>query len=225
MIRLVVFDIDGTLIRTGGAGVAAFTRTGEEAFGIRNGTGHMKFAGRTDTSLVREFFTGHGIEASPGHFARFFAHYLPVLEDLLGRHEGAVCAGVTAFIDGLRALPVPPRIGLLTGNIRRGAEIKLRHYGLWDAFAMGAFGDDNECRNELAAVALERGRGLLGPALRSEEMLVVGDTPHDVACGRAVGAKVLAVSTGGATHEELAGTQPDWLVTDLTRISATEFAR
>lgn len=217
MIRLALFDIDGTLIRTGGAGVAAFTRTGEEVFGVRNGTGHMKFAGRTDTSLVREFLGSHGMEPSEANFARFFERYLPVLEDLLGRHQGMRCPGVTDFLEDLRTLPHRPRIGLLTGNIRAGAEVKLRHYGLWEEFEMGAFGDDHECRNALAAVALERGRDLIGPDLQPDEVLVIGDTPHDIACARAVNAKVLAVGTGGASHDELMAARPDWLVSDLTR--------
>ncbi len=227
MIRLVVFDIDGTLIRTGGAGVAAFTVTGEETFGIRNGTSHMKFAGRTDTSLVREFLTSHDLEPSEANFQRFFARYLSVLERVLGEFEGCVCPGVDSFITDLRELPQPPHIGLLTGNIRPGAEAKLRHYRLWERFesSVGAFGDDNECRNELAGTALSRGREMLGPDLQPEEMLVIGDTPHDVACGRAVDAKVLAVATGGASHEELVAAAPDWLVSDLTHARADEICR
>lgn len=223
MIRLALFDIDGTLIRTGGAGVAAFTRTGEEVFGIRNGTGHMSFAGRTDTSLVREFLTSHGLAPSAENRTRFQATYLRLLAEFLGRHEGHICPGVAEFVAGLRALPEAPVLGLLTGNIRPGAEVKLRHFGLWETFAaIGAFGDDDEDRNRIAGVAWERGRRLLGEDLQPEEVLVVGDTPHDVACGRAIGARVLAVATGGAKFEDLAATQPDWLVRDLTEISAGE---
>jgi phosphoglycolate phosphatase-like HAD superfamily hydrolase len=222
MIRLVLFDIDGTLIRTGGAGMAAFTLTGEQAFGVRNGTSHMKFAGRTDPSLVREFLVSHNLETSEANFTRFFDHYLSILGNTLASYEGAPCPGVEAFIDDLIGLPEPPRIGLLTGNIRSGAEIKLRHYGLWDRFEMGAYGDDHEDRNQIAHVALRRGRELIGDHLQPWEMLVVGDTPRDVECGRAVGAKVLAVATGGATHEVLSNSQPDWLVGDLTQAIAAE---
>ena len=223
MIRLALFDIDGTLIRTGGAGLAAFARTGEAVFGIRNGTDRMRFAGRTDTSLIRELLTLHDIPATPENCARFRKHYLELLPHILGEYEGHVCAGVQEFAAGLQALPHPPVLGLLTGNLRAGAEIKLRHYGLWELFAtVGAFGDDDEDRNRIAAVALARGRALLGNDLRPEEMLVVGDTPHDVACGRAVGARVLAVATGGASWEELVATRPDWLVSDLTHVTAEE---
>ena len=110
--------------------------------------------------------------------------------------------------------------GLLTGNIRLGAEIKLRRYGLWEFFETGGFADDSEDRNHIAAAALERGRRVLGGNLRGEEILVVGDTPHDVRCGKFIGAKVLAVATGGAKLEELQNHKPDWAVEDLTRVSA-----
>lgn len=225
MIRLVLFDIDGTLIRTGGAGMAAFTLTGEQAFGVLNGTGHMKFAGRTDTSLVREFFVSHGLETNDANVTRFFEHYLSILGETLAAYQGAPCAGVEAFLEGLSSLSQPPRIGLLTGNIRRGAEIKLRHFGLWGWFEMGAYGDDHEDRNQIAHVALRRGRELLGEDLQPDELLVVGDTPRDVECGRAVGAKVLAVATGGASHEDLQASQPDWLVGDLTQAAVAEICR
>lgn len=113
-------------------------------------------------------------------------------------------------------------LGLLTGNIRLGAEIKLRHTGLWETFEMGAFADDSEDRNLIAVAARDRGSRLLGKALRGEEVLVIGDTPHDIRCGRFIHAKVLAVATGGATLGELKEHQPDWLVENLTCIRAEE---
>jgi phosphoglycolate phosphatase-like HAD superfamily hydrolase len=113
-------------------------------------------------------------------------------------------------------------LGLLTGNIRLGAEIKLRRYGLWEFFETGGFADDSEDRNHIAAAALEHGRRLLGENLRGGEILVVGDTPHDVRCGKHIGAKVLAVATGGAKLDELKNHKPDWAVEDLTRVRARE---
>jgi phosphoglycolate phosphatase-like HAD superfamily hydrolase len=113
-------------------------------------------------------------------------------------------------------------LGLLTGNIRLGAEIKLRRYGLWEMFALGAFGDDHEDRNQIAVIARQRGRRFLGEELSGEQVVVVGDTPRDIECGRAIGAKVLAVATGGATLEYLKAHQPDWVVEDLQRVSAAE---
>ena len=126
------------------------------------------------------------------------------------------------FIGNLRALPNPPRLGLLTGNIRLGAEIKLRRYGLWEIFETGGFADDSEDRNHIAAAALERGRRVVGRNLHGGEIVVVGDTPHDIRCGKHIGAKVLAVATGGAKLEELRQHKPDWAVEDLTRVSAKD---
>jgi len=115
-------------------------------------------------------------------------------------------------------------IGLLTGNIRLGAEIKLRHYQLWDAFATGGFGDDHEQRNCVAAVALERGQKLSGQKLQGDQVLVIGDTPLDVECGRAINARVLAVATGNFTVDQLEKDRPDWTVPTLDEISLDELA-
>lgn len=222
MVRLVLFDIDGTLIRTGGAGVKAFARTAEADFGIRNGTAKMSFAGRTDTSLVRELLSAHGLKADATAIQRFLDAYVFRLDELLRTHEGQVCPGVNRLIQDLRRLPEPPVLGLQTGNIRLGAEIKLRHYGLWEHFVTGGFGDDDEDRNRLVAVGRDRGARIVGRALPGSEVLVVGDTPADIRCGRAIEARVLAVGTGGATLDVLRTAKPDWLVEDLTAARADE---
>ena len=111
------------------------------------------------------------------------------------------------MIHALRALPKPPVLGLLTGNIRLGAEIKLRHFGLWEIFQFGGFADDHEERDHIAAAALARGRRVLGKNLQPQEIVVIGDTPFDVRCGKFIGAKTLAVATGGAKLEELKAAQ------------------
>jgi phosphoglycolate phosphatase-like HAD superfamily hydrolase len=220
MIRLVLFDIDGTLVRTGGAGIKAFAKVFATEFGATDGFERLKFSGRTDFSLVREFFGFHDIAPSAENFDRFFNRYVFWLDHILATRRTATCPGIRELLDELKSLPRPPLIGLLTGNIRLGAEIKLRHFDLWKEFTTGAFADDGEDRNRIAAVARERGRRLLGNSLRGDEVLVVGDTPHDIRCARAIGARVLAVATGGATLEDLRQQQPDWAVADVRETRA-----
>ena len=120
----------------------------------------------------------------------------------------------------MAALPNPPLIGLLTGNIRNGAKIKLSRYKLWDEFAFGAFADDHEERDHIAAIAKKRGEEMLKTNLRGEEVLVIGDTPLDIRCARAIGAKVLGVATGGSKLHELHSHNPDWAVEDLREFNA-----
>jgi phosphoglycolate phosphatase-like HAD superfamily hydrolase len=218
MTRLVLFDIDGTLIATGGAGVRAFGNVARSVFGKPAVMERLSFAGRTDPSIVREFLAIAGIEIQPDSFTRFFDDYIHWLAHHLEERPGRVLPGVREAISTLRNLPDPPLLGLLTGNIRLGAELKLRHYDLWSEFVVGAFGDDHEHRNHLAAIARARGEEWLGTRLADEEILVIGDTPHDIACARAIGAPCLAVAPGGSTLETLREHGPAWAVPDLLQI-------
>ncbi len=220
MVRLVLFDIDGTLVHTGGAGVKAFAKVFASEFNATDGFERMKFAGRTDFSLVREFFGFHQIAATPDNFERFFDRYVFWLDHILQGSASGICPGVWGFIRDLETLPEPPVLGLLTGNIRLGAEIKLRHLGLWERFETGAFADDHEERDQIAAVARQRGSRILQKELSGDEVLVIGDTPLDIRCARAIGARALAVATGGAKLDELKQHRPDWAVSDLREIPA-----
>lgn len=215
MVRLALFDIDGTLIRTGGAGEKAFAQVAAHEFQVENGTAHLSFAGRTDGSIVRDFFSRHRIEPSRENFERFFHRYVFWLDELLGRTRGRVLPGVHELLRAMQALPQAPLPGLLTGNIRLGAEIKLRHFGLWDYFEVGAFGDDHEDRGRIAMMARDRGARFLGNSLAGDEILVIGDTPLDIACARAIGARTLAVGTGLFGVDQLEAHAPTWACASL----------
>ncbi len=222
MVRLVLFDIDGTLILSGGAGEKAFAQVCETEFGIPNGTANLNFAGRTDTSIIREFFNQFQIAPSPANFQRFLDHYVFRLDHLLGQLRGTVLPGVHAMLRNLEALPEQPLLGLLTGNIRLGAQIKLSHYHLWTCFRTGAFADDHEDRNQIAAVARDRGNQLLGRKLDGSEILVIGDTPRDIECANAIGARSIAVATGKFSREELLREKASWTVETLMDVSVRE---
>lgn len=225
MVKLILFDIDGTLILSGGAGEKAFARVCDLEFGIPNGTANLHFAGRTDTAIVREFFGQFSIPATPENFQRFFEAYVFLLDELLRRLDGQILPGVLEMIDAFNQMPHRPAVGLLTGNIRLGAQIKLTHYGLWHHFRTGGFGDDHEDRNQIAAIARQRGNRLLKSPLKGDEILVIGDTPRDIECARAIGARVLAVATGRFTVDDLAKNRPDWLAPTLEHIHIDQLAQ
>jgi phosphoglycolate phosphatase-like HAD superfamily hydrolase len=222
MARLVLFDIDGTLVYTGGAGIKAFARVFATEFNLPNVVERIKFAGRIDVNIVREFFLLHHIPPSAENFRRFFECYVFWLDHLLAQSPTVAYPGVEQILRGLRGLPQPPMIGLLTGNIQLGAEIKLRHFDLWQEFELGAFADDHEERDQIAHAARRRASRLLKRELRGEEIVVIGDTPLDIRSGRAIGAKVLAVATGGATLDDLRPHNADWLVKNLEAVTARE---
>jgi phosphoglycolate phosphatase len=222
VIRLVLFDIDGTLIRSGGAGVRAFAETFASEFKLPQATRSVVFAGRTDVALVRQIFVQNNLEPSPANFERFFDRYPFWLDHFLHKLEGGPCEGVREFIADLENDSRKPILGLLTGNIRLGAELKLRRYDLWQHFQTGAFADDHEDRNCIAGVAHKRGSQLIGRPLKGDEVLVIGDTAHDVECGKSIGAKVLAVATGGVKLKDLADHKPTWAVQDLREVRPKE---
>ena len=213
MIRVVLFDIDGTLIRTRRRhrGLREDVR-----HGIQNPSRHrhLNFAGRTDTALVQECFQAHGIPPTPRNFRRFFENYVFWLDQFLNATNGSICPCVRQCLRAFVRLPNPPLLGLLTGNIRLGAEIKLRHFKLWDAFRLGAFGDDHEDRNELARIAQKRASQTAGRKIAGPEILVVGDTPLDIQCGNTIRAK--SSPWRQEFRAKLRAHRPAWLMKDLS---------
>jgi phosphoglycolate phosphatase len=216
MTRLVLFDIDGTLIRTNGAGARAFDRAFEIEFGVEGAARGISFAGRTDRGILREFMAEHSITEEAGHFNCFFRNYSFWLDYYLSQSPGIVLPGVNHLLREMLGRNQRPVIGLLTGNIRLGAQIKLRQHRLWNFFETGAFGCEHHDRNQIAEIALKRGRKILGQNLRGSEILVIGDTTLDIDCANAIGARSLAVATGGSNLDDLAAHQPTWAIENLT---------
>jgi phosphoglycolate phosphatase len=220
VIRLVLFDIDGTLIRAGGAGRHAIERAWREIYGISDCLAGVDLGGRTDASLFEDLYRVHGVEMKPSVHQLFIAAYFHLLHDCLHDSNGSCLEGSIDFLHYLVERHPDIVLGLLTGNSRLAAEIKLRHFGLWDPFVLGAFGDDHPCRDELATIAKSRGELFLERELAGEEILIVGDTLHDIQCARSIGAVCLAVATGGVSFDELKVANPNYLVQRLTDADA-----
>lgn len=224
--RLVLFDIDGTLIETGGAGLSslrdgfydAFPETADRPFP------DLDLGGATDGGVAMFLFEHFGLEDSDHGRSHFYGHYIVHLERRLNEFEnegrGRVLKGVEQLLDGFREHG-SYELAVLTGNIQDGAWMKLRHYGLDSHFSYGAFGDDHHDRNELGPVALRRAEESRGVAFDPRNVVVVGDTLKDVACARAFGARAVAVATGTVSHEDLASVNPDHLLKDFSDHSAS----
>jgi phosphoglycolate phosphatase len=215
--KLFLFDIDGTLLASGGAGWNALEAACAELFGTRNLAG-IDIAGRTDSSIARQLFARHGQEATAESCTRLFDTYLGHLARLLPQTKGQLLPGVLELLDRLRDR-TDCVVALLTGNLARGAELKLTHYGLWHYFDFGAYADDHYDRNELGPVARARAKDRHGLEFAAEDIFVFGDTPHDVACARAIGAKAVAIATGRHSRADLEASSPDYLFDDLSDVA------
>jgi phosphoglycolate phosphatase-like HAD superfamily hydrolase len=217
--KLLLFDIDGTLLTSGGAGERALRLGFRDRFGIDDDLSSVEIAGRTDSGIVREMLAAHRLPATPENIAAFLDGYLHHLAEEIPRTPGRLLPGILPLLDALQ-----PRadivLALLTGNLARGAEIKLRHYGVWHYFEFGAFADDHHDRNQLGPFAQARARAQRGIEFPPERVFVLGDTPHDIACARAIGAKVIAIATGKFSQADLAAHAPDFLFDDLADLDA-----
>jgi phosphoglycolate phosphatase-like HAD superfamily hydrolase len=202
-------------VRTGGAGKAAMEARLLAEYGINEIRDTEDYSGRTDRAIGRDLLTVHGIDPSPANQVRLQEAYLAHLPGALRTHGGKVLPGIEPLLTRLHPRPGVV-LGLLTGNIRSGAKHKLGHFGLWDYFACGGFGDDHFERDDVARTAVAEVRAHLGRDIDTGDVWVIGDTPLDVQCARAVGAKVVAVATGWHPVEELAAHKPDYLFTDLS---------
>jgi phosphoglycolate phosphatase len=213
--NVVLFDIDGTLIASGGAGKAAMETALLAEFGISELVGAVPFSGRTDRAIGQDLLTLHGLEETPGNWQRLCSAYLALLPACLTSHQGRILPGIGALLETLASRP-QAAVGLLTGNIREGARLKLAHFRLFHHFAFGGFGDHHLNRDDVAREALAAVHAHLNGSFQDDQIWVIGDTPLDIQCARAIQARVAAVATGWHSLDELAAENPDLLLQDLS---------
>jgi phosphoglycolate phosphatase-like HAD superfamily hydrolase len=221
-VRLVLFDIDGTLISSRGVGRRAFASALRAIYGTAGALDAYDTRGKTDPRIVVDVLQAAGL-AAPAIEAGLeacFAAYARELESAIG--TGAcveVLPGMEAVVRQLGARR-DIVVGLLTGNIARGAELKLGPTGLWSCFQVGAFGSDHIDRRRLPEVARARVRDQLGHDVPFDRVTIIGDTPHDIDCARACGGVAVAVATGLYSRDELAAHAPDLLFDDFADVEA-----
>ena len=191
----------------------------QKQFGISDDLRGVEIAGQTDTGIVRQILRKQNIAVTDETTAAFLDLYVEFLTRELPQRHGTILPGVEELLLRLRTRPQNV-LGLLTGNVERGAKLKLSHYGIWDFFEFGAFGDDHHDRNELGPFAQRRAREKHAIDFAGAETDVIGDTPHDIACGKAIGARTIAVTTGSFTREQLVAHQPDRILDDFSEIDA-----
>jgi len=215
--RLLLWDIDGTLISTGAAGHRAIESATAQRFGGSGNLEGIEIAGRTDLSIAHQVLAKHGEPVTDANTQSFLALYLELLAEELPRSKGRVMPGVLELLQRTEDRP-DVILGLLTGNLRRGAQLKLEHYKLWHFFALGAFADDHHDRNQLGGFALDRVQEHCGEEIPPANVDVIGDTGHDIACGKAFGARTIAIATGSWPRERLAEHAPDFLFDDFSNV-------
>ena len=204
MKKLILWDIDGTLIVSGRAGIFALARAFLKLHGREPDFSRLEVSGRTDQWIARRVLEQQGLPATPENIHRYLEAYLEVLPDELSSRPGRVLPGISELLETLHGRPDVVQ-GLLTGNLQHGARLKLEHYKVWHYFAFGAFGNDSPVRNELGPHAVRRARERHATEFAPRDTFVIGDTPHDIECGRAIGANTIGVATGRFSMAELQG--------------------
>jgi phosphoglycolate phosphatase-like HAD superfamily hydrolase len=218
-VKLVLFDIDGTLVDSGKQPRRAFAEALLEVYGEAGDVYTYEFSGKTDPRIMLDLLMGAGRSRDEVvawlHAAR--DAYLDRLDAILERDRMRLLPGLPELLDALASRD-DIALGLLTGNFERGARIKLARFDLNRYFPFGSFGDDRFDRDELPPVALEQAQAVLGRRFEPADAVIVGDSLLDVSCAQAHGLKCLAVATGWTSAEKLAAAGPDWLVDDLTSV-------
>lgn len=216
---LYLFDIDGTLLLSGGAGTVALDQVFHELYGVTGAMTGVVAAGNTDPLIIADIFARRlQRQPVPDEVERILAAYVPHLRQAIQRSAGyRLMPAVVETLDFLGA-DAAVCLGLATGNIRLAARAKLDRAGLWERFAVGGFGDDSAERAELVARAIERAREHARVAFACEEIVVVGDTPRDVRAARACGVRAIAVATGPVPRDALVAEEPDALLDTLAEL-------
>ena len=217
---LLLWDIDGTLVDTARAGERALLLLIRDAYQHDYGTElPVALAGRTDGSIMRDLLVNLKIEATDETLLGFRKAYFAQLEKTLPLGRARLLPGIHEALEAVHAHPEIHQ-ALLTGNYQEGARLKLSHLDVWKYFEFGAFADDSSNRNELGPFALRRAKETLGLDFPPERVFIIGDTPHDIACGQAIGAKTIAVATGAFTVADLEKHHPTYLFPDLSDTAA-----
>jgi len=212
--KLLLFDIDGTLLTTDGAGRVALQLAANDIFGLDEDLSGVTIAGNTDTGIIREVLAKRSLPVTDGNVNRYIGGYLARLRDQLAESPGVILPGIRALLDTLSTTGWTT--GLLTGNVERGAQLKLTTHGINNYFSIGAFGDDHHDRNELGPIARTRAEKFTNRSFADAHIYVIGDTPRDIHCGRSFGARTIAVATGSFPYETLREQKPDFLFKDLS---------
>jgi phosphoglycolate phosphatase len=217
-VKLVLFDVDGTLLTASGAGRRALERALRHVYGTAGPIDAYDFRGGTDPQIIRDLLGQAGMSdaAIAAGEAAVYQQYEALLEAEIGDGRGVtVYPGVRPLLETLVARD-DVVVGLLTGNIEAGARIKLRPTGLWPHFRLGAYGSDHADRTRLPHVAALRAEELIGRTFVGVDTVIIGDTPRDIGCARAFGARAIAVATGWHTVDALAAHQPDHVLVDFS---------
>lgn len=217
MSKLVLFDVDGTLIGSGGAGVRSVNRAFRDLYGIENAMTGVDPNGNTDPLIFREALKKNS--PIPFNFLqeypRILEKYLEYLEqEVMNSQNSHVKPGILELLEALSSTS-EVFLGLATGNVERGARIKLRVHDLNRFFLVGGFGDDSEIRKNLTRIAVEKAEKLYGRIFKSQDIIVIGDTPRDIECGKTLNAVCIAVATGSISQNELLVYKPDHCFEDL----------
>jgi len=221
MEKLVLFDIDGTLIDPGRVGRRAVTKAFYEMFSIKEAFEGIQMAGRTDIQIIKEALSVHGLPSDDGVIPVILSNYLNLLKKEVNTRAMSLKPGVIELLKHLKA-GKGFHLGLLTGNIERGGRIKLSAFHLNRYFTFGAFGDDNEDRDKLLPIAVEKFRKKTHIHINFEDCIVIGDTPRDVQCSKPFGAISIAVSTGPYSYDLLMESGADYVLRDLSRAKELE---